>query len=105
MTGAAFATFAAFHEGAVTVIPALDEVSHAQGVARRFCPDCGSALTARFDYLAGQIYVPVGVLNEAHELQPELHCHADAMLSWLQLNDGLPREDGTARATLDGKAR
>ena len=105
MTGAAVATFAAFEELGVSVAPELAEVTHVPGVARRFCRECGSALTARFDYLEGQVYVPVGVLNDAGDFQPERHCHADAMLPWLRMDDDLPREIGSARASISRASR
>lgn len=58
-------------------------------------------MTAEFGYLPGQVYVPVGVMDNASELVPEMHAHADRCLSWLNIDDSLPRLDGSARADLN----
>jgi len=70
------------------------------GVRRWNCDTCGSPMAATFDYLPGQVYVPLGVVDQAEELSPEIHCHFDSALSWLHLEDGLPREGASARASL-----
>lgn len=75
--------------------------SFAPGVRRWICPDCGSAMMAQFDYLPGQTYVPLGVIDQAEALVPEVHCHADKRLSWLHIDDGKKRISGTARAHLN----
>lgn len=105
MTGGAFGTFAAFPGDAVHVTPDIHPVSHFAGVERRFCPACGSALTATFEYLPGQTYVPVGVLADADGLVPERHCHAEQALSWLEMHENLPRETGSGRNSLNKAAR
>ena len=64
------------------------------------CPECGSPLAARFDYLPGQSYVPLGILDQAAELVPVRHCHADAKLPWLHIDDDAERVAGSARAEL-----
>ncbi len=71
------------------------------GVSRRFCATCGSPLTATFDYLPGQVYVPLGVLDRAGEFPPRRHAHAASRLTWLHIADDLPREAGSARARLN----
>ena len=94
-------TFAAFAEDTVRVIPDLAPAKPVNpGVTRWFCPDCGSQMMARFDYLPGQTYVPLGILDQAGDLPPEIHCHAENALSWLHLEDGKPRQPGSARAIL-----
>lgn len=57
-------------------------------------------MAARFDYLPGQTYVPLGVLDQADNLVPQLHCHADKALPWALHDDGLDRIHGTAREVL-----
>ena len=99
VTGAPVAAFAAFE--AVTLTPDVPSVRPlSENVERRFCPDCGSPLTAAFNYLPGQVYVPLGLLDQADDLPPELHCHADNALIWLHIQDDNPRISGTARDTL-----
>ncbi|MEX0285360.1 MAG: GFA family protein [Paracoccaceae bacterium] len=101
-TGGAVGTFAAFSSGDLTFSPLLGPGSSvALGVKRWFCQKCGSPLAATFDYLPGQTYVPVGVLNNADEFPAELHCHSQARLSWFHLNDDLPSIGQSARAELN----
>jgi hypothetical protein len=86
----------------VTATPALGSpFSVVPGVERWTCDRCGSPLAARFDYLPGQTYVPLGVLDQAGELAPSLHCHSDSRLPWLPIDDGLPRAEGSGRANLN----
>lgn len=101
VTGAAVAAFVAFSDDVLTVAPDHPRVSHATGVERQFCPDCGSPLTARFSYLPGQVYVPLGVLDQTDALAPEVHCHDGARPAWLHIEDDLPRDGGSARAVLN----
>ena len=101
VSGAPVAAFAAFRETSVTLNPERAGVCPlSQNVTRRFCPDCGTPLTAEFDYLPGQVYVPLGILDQADTLPPGLHCHADKALPWLCIVDEAKRVTGTARDTL-----
>ncbi len=70
------------------------------GVRRVFCPDCGSPLAAWFDYLPGQVYLPLGILDQAAELPPEIHSHSDAQLPWLKIEDGLERAANSSACRL-----
>lgn len=100
-TGAPIAAFAAFGKDDLDFTPALGAAfSATPGVKRWSCPDCGSPLAAWFDYLPGQIYVPLGLIDQADTLPPRLHSHADARLPWLHIADDLPRHDGTAGDSL-----
>ena len=96
-TGAPAPAFAAF--GDVTLEPE-GQILIKGGVNRWTCPTCGSAMAAQFDYLPGQTYVPLGVLDQAGHLRPTLHCHADKALPWAIHDDGLPRVEGSAREVL-----
>ena len=101
VTASPLPTFAAFGSDDIDITGVTDmPVSHNPGVKRWFCRACGSQLAAVFDYLPDQIYVPLGELDQADALAPSLHCHADAQLSWLHLDDGLPRESASGRAAL-----
>ena len=98
-TGAPLPAFAAFAREALNAaLPA--PVSINPGVERRNCPRCGSPLTAEFDYLPGQTYVPLGIFENADSLQPDRHAHAESVLPWLNLEDELPRHEGSARDAL-----
>ncbi len=101
VTGAAMAAFAAFSENALSMTPDQSAgVEINPGVRRWFCKTCGSRLAATFDYLPGQVYVPVGVLDFAPDLTPQMHCHSAQMLPWLNSLDALLRYDKSAREEL-----
>ena len=101
VTASPLPAFAAFPEGTVTITPDLQAAKPVTpGVIRHFCPDCGSQLTARFDYLTGQVYVPLGVLDQADQLAPRFHCHSGSTLPWLYLDDDLPRAQDSGRDLL-----
>ncbi len=103
-TGSPLPAFAAFAKDALTATSDMPEpFSTVQGVRRWICKVCGSPLAAAFDYLPNQIYVPIGVLDQAGSLAPQLHCHAENEIEWLHLHDGLPRTEGSARAELRTK--
>ena len=74
--------------------------SFAPGVRRWSCPDCGSPLAAAFDYLPGQLYIALGLIDQAAELPPELHAHDGCRLPWLQIADNIPRIGGSSRIAL-----
>jgi hypothetical protein len=64
VTGAPVAAFAAFDEVAVTFTPDQGrKVAASPGVTRTFCAVCGSPQTGRYDYLPGQVYIAVGILD------------------------------------------
>ncbi|MGI3169270.1 GFA family protein [Pseudooceanicola sp. C21-150M6] len=102
VTGGPVAAFAAVAEGTVTVTGPVRHVAATAGVLRQFCGSCGSPLTARFDYLPGQVYLPVGVMDDPDALAPRLHAHAAARLCWLHIADDLPREAASSRAVILG---
>ena len=101
LTGAPVAAFAAFSEGTANLFPNPDTAKPVNpGVTRRFCPDCGTPLWAEFDYLPGQIFVPLEVLDQAFGLPPEIHCHVENRLPWLHIEDAAERVEGSARQTI-----
>ncbi|MCP4822328.1 MAG: GFA family protein [Shimia sp.] len=101
-TGAPLPAFAAFNTADMTTTPDQGAgVSHVKGVTRWNCAACGSPLMARFEYLPNQVYVPLGLLDQAADLPPALHCHADAAYPWLRVKDDAPRITGSARDTLN----
>jgi len=103
LTGAPAPAFAAFGKKIVRLDPMQQAAKPVKaGVTRWFCPDCGSALMAAFDYLPNQLYVPVGILDQAHALKPTIHCHTDSALPWVHLGHELTQVSGSARSILKG---
>ncbi len=101
VSGAPVAAFAAFDEGAVTFSPTEGrKVAVNPGVERTFCPSCGSPIAGRYDYLPGQVFVSLGILDQADGLAPELHAHAAERLKWLHIDDDLERVGASSREQL-----
>ena len=95
VTGAPVTAFAAFALDdvalAATEPDTIRHVSHTQGVERWFCGACGSPLKAWFTYLPDQAFLPLGVLDQAPDMSPRLHCFANDAMPWLKIDDDLPR--------------
>ena len=101
-TGAPLPAFAGFADEDVTFTPARGpKLSVMPGVDRWFCRTCGSPLAARFDYLPGQIYLPLGLLDQADALPPQAHAHYGARPPWLHFDDDTAKDAGSARDRLN----
>ena len=57
-----------------------------------------------YDYLPGQVYIPLGILDQADALAPRRHAHDGRRLPWLHIEDDLERFIGSARAALNQSA-
>ena len=102
VTGAPVAAFAAFGTTDIRFDPELGAgVSVNDGVRRWFCQTCGSPLAASYAYLPGQVYVALGLLDQAEALAPDIHAHAANRLTWLHITDDLPHSDGSSRDHLN----
>jgi hypothetical protein len=100
-TGAPVAAMAGFADEIVVFEPDEGQTaSVAPGVTRSFCGSCGSPLTSRFDYLPGQVYIPVGILDQADDLPPRVHAHDSERLRWLHIDDDIERFDHSSRERL-----
>ena len=98
LSGAPVSAFAAFAPEQLDWSPALQEgVSHSEGVRRWFCQACGTQLAAHYAYLPDQVYLPIGLFEDAATLVPESHSHAGSRLPWLHLSDDLPRAEASNR--------
>lgn len=101
-TGAPVAAFLAFDDEAVEFSPNDGRRSSINpGVTRSFCPDCGSPLAARFDYLPGQVYIAVGILDHPETHAPRLHSYDSQRIDWLHIDDDLERIATTSRDQLN----
>ncbi len=104
-TGGPVSAFAAFSEGAIVFTPNEGKrITVNSGVTRTFCERCGSSLTGRYDYLPNQIYISLGVIDQADDLAPEMHGHEAQRLSWLHIVDDLTRSESTTRDMLVAKS-
>ncbi|OED34996.1 hypothetical protein AB833_31560 [Chromatiales bacterium (ex Bugula neritina AB1)] len=104
-TGGVAAAFAAMDEEAVVFKPNEGRiVSLTPEVSRKFCADCGSSLTGRYAYLPGQVYLSVGVIDQAADLAPQIHAHDAERLPWLHIDD-LERLAATARSKINSSPK
>ncbi|MFT7577739.1 MAG: hypothetical protein ACI9XZ_004142 [Alphaproteobacteria bacterium] len=105
-TGGPVAAFAAFDEKAVTFTPDDGrQITVIPGSTRTFCAACGSSLTGRYDYLPGQVYISLGVIDQANDLAPKIHAHDSERLTWLHIEDDLERVSATARSKINDASK
>jgi hypothetical protein len=57
---------------------------------RSCCPRCGTQLTFKLDAV-DEVDVTVGSLDDPEAVLPQDHTFVDNQLSWVKLDDGLPR--------------
>ena len=101
-TGGVVAAFAAFDERAVAFTPDDGRrIAINPGVSRTFCAACGSSLTGRYSYLPGQVYISLGVIDQADDFEPGIHTHHSERLRWLHIDDDLERLAGSGRSTIN----
>jgi len=85
--------------------PALGAPLFDKGGVRRWnCPNCGSPLMASFNYLPDQVYIPLGLIDQADSQPPQIHCHEGERFSWLDIRDDISRSHGSGRVMLNDTA-
>ena len=91
-SGAPFVTWAGFDRDQFTFIAGQPtSYRSSPNVVRTFCGKCGTALTYQRADLPASIDVTLGSMDDPEMLTPQDHTWAEAQLSWVCLNDGLPR--------------
>ena len=101
LSGAPVSAFAAFGENDITFEPDEGQtVEVVQGARRSFCRQCGSSTIAHYDYAPGQVFVPIGILDQADQIAPVQHAHAGRCLSWLKIDDTAERIAESSRTQL-----
>ena len=60
---------------------------------RYFCPRCGAQLAFRSSRFPGEVDITVTTLDQPERVPPDHHTWVRSRLSWVHLDDGLPRED------------
>lgn len=94
-TGSAFATYAGFEAGRVTITDdrgdSAVERETSPGVHRAFCGTCGTPISYRSDKWPGEIHLFTMLLDDAEVLPPMAHVQMAEAMPWLRLDDGLPQ--------------
>jgi hypothetical protein len=94
-SGAPVVTFIGFAKDDVTWKKGAPKIYKSSSFASRgFCPDCGSQLTFQFDKRPEDISFNVGCLDDPELAHPTRHLFAQETISWMKMDDGLPRQEG-----------
>jgi hypothetical protein len=64
--------------------------SSAEG-ERTFCPRCGTALTFQSRHYPGEVDITTCSLDDPEAVPPRDHTYVRSQLSWVKLDDGLPK--------------
>lgn len=90
--GAAFATYAGFLAEAVRINgETLKTFRSSPGVIRRFCNNCGSAVSFEGEAWPGEIHLHLVLLDDASVFEPQDHAYVKTQQPWLNLGDNLPK--------------
>ncbi|NIS07140.1 MAG: GFA family protein [Gammaproteobacteria bacterium] len=97
-TGSAVATFVGFRKDQLTYTCGERKFyASSAGVQRGFCAECGTPMTYEADRWPGEVHVYVATLDNPDDFRPQLHVFFAERISWLELEDDLPRYEGLAR--------
>jgi hypothetical protein len=69
------------------------------GVARSFCPACGSPIAYEAARLPDEIHLFHGTLDDPGTVAPTAHVFTEEQLPWFEVHDGLPRFAKGGRGT------
>ncbi len=71
--------------------------SKTQGIARGFCPECGTSISYTDEALPDELYLTIGFLDKPELFHPQPHAYWQMKLPWVHVADDLPRIDGYSR--------
>ncbi|WP_047866302.1 GFA family protein [Rubrobacter aplysinae] len=66
-------------------------------VTRAFCGTCGGTVSYEDELLPGEIYLHAGLFDEPDRLAPTVHSWHSQAVSWLSIDDGLPRHEKSSK--------
>ncbi|MEM8857864.1 MAG: GFA family protein [Chloroflexota bacterium] len=96
-TGAAVSAFVGFETAhLVWQGEPLKQFQSSATVIRTFCPECGTSVTYEDEKLIGNIYFCVGAFDDPDSLPMKGHSFIESKLTWLHIDDHLPKKEGTA---------
>jgi len=73
--------------------------SSLSGVKRFFCDKCGTLMAFQAEHYKGEIALYAATLTEPSVFQPQFHVHHTSRLSWLAMDDTLPKFQESAPIT------
>lgn len=77
--------------------PAVHETSGGT-VQRLYCKDCGTQIAYRADFWPDENHFYMANLANPEAVKPQAHYHWGEKLSWLAINDDLPKYDTSSEA-------
>ena len=75
------------------------------GVHRFFCDKCCSPIAFQAEHYMGEIALYAATLTEPSVFQPKFHVHHKSSLSWLAMDDSLPKFQESAPITKIPRSR
>nr|WP_323780609.1 GFA family protein [Amylibacter sp.] len=72
------------------------QFNSSKGVTRHFCDTCGTPMAFQADHYAGEIHLYAATLTHPQDFTPAFHVHYNSRLTWLHLDDDLPKHAGSA---------
>lgn len=66
-----------------------------KGVFRHFCGSCGTPMGFEADHYPGGMHLYAATLSDPENFAPTFHVNYQSKLSWLKLDDDLPKYDST----------
>jgi len=64
------------------------------GNHRGFCSVCGSPIVSRFNYDHSRYGLPLGALDDAPGVKPDIHVYVADKAPWFDIADAHPQYDG-----------
>jgi len=94
-TGSAVATFVGYNKEQLSYTRGARKFYvSSPGVERGFCADCGTPMTYEADRCPDEVHLYVSTLDDPGAYRPRVHVFFAERLSWMDLNDDLPRYEG-----------
>ncbi len=95
--GAAFVTWFAVPSNQTEIVKGeelLTRYASSSHGSRSFCSQCGTSLFCVSEHLPEHVDIPLANMEGEIDKPPELHFYFDSHVSWVPLDDGLPRRGG-----------
>ncbi|MDY0885091.1 GFA family protein [Dongia soli] len=92
-TGTVGVAYAGFHNRDVEFDKEPATFNSSPGVRRSFCPTCGTPMVYRSTRWPDETHILVGSMDNPEACPPANHFHASEQVSWLRLEDSLPRHN------------
>lgn len=65
------------------------------GVFRHFCENCGTPVGFEAKHYPGGMHLYAATLADPKDFKPEFHVNYESKLPWLEMQDDLPKYEGT----------